>query len=595
MEKIKNIFLKMKGFILSHKILSIIILTVLVASPFVVSSLLPKKASVTYVTQAVKKSNISVSVSGTGQVSSLRDVDITSKVSGDLLSVYAKNGEAVNKGELLFKVNDSEGIKNVKTAELALESAELSLEKMKAPVDELTLLQAENSLIQANESKRQAENNLEKSYDDGFNNVSNAFLELPGIMTGLYDVLFSTSIAKASSNTATQSNIYCYADAVKAYDSKIIIYEELLLASYNETKKMYDQNFNDYKNSTRFSSNEDIESLIKETYDTTKKISDTIKAANNYIQFYKEILSDLSMSPTSYADIHLSTLSGYTGKTNSHLSTLLSSENSITNYQESIISTERSIKEKELSLEDTKEGYDDLEIRTQELAVEQKKEELFDAEDTLAEYYIRAPFDGIMASVDAVSGDTINSGTVMGSIITNEKIATITLNEVDVADVKVGQKVNITFDALDDLSITGEVAEVDTLGAVSQGVVSYNVKISFDTDNEKIKSGMSITADIIIESIEDVLAIPSAAVKTGRGNSYVEVMNDEGGIEKKNVETGMTDDTTTEIKSGLSEGEKVVVSTGLSTKKTTTTTTKSTTTNTQQGPGGSMDMMMITR
>jgi HlyD family secretion protein len=288
-------------------------------------------------------------------------------------------------------------------------------------------------------------------------------------------------------------------------------------------------------------------------------------------------------------------LSGYTSQTNSQISTLLSSTTSIENYQKTIESSERTIKVKQLSLDDIEAGYTDLEIRTQELAVEKAEQAVSDAKVTYNNYWVKAPFSGTIASVDTIVGDSVNSGTVMGSIITKKMIAEITLNEVDIANIEIGQKVDITFDALDDLIIEGEVAEVDAVGTVSQGVVSYTVKISFDTDNTSVKPGMSITANIIVNSVADVLTIPATAIKTMKGASYVEVMNSSGVIERKTVEIGLSDDTTTEIKTGLSEGDKVVTSSSSSTKKTTTTTTKSNTGSSQQGPGGGVDMMMITR
>jgi len=405
--KIKNFLIKAKSFILSHKIISSIILIVLIASPFAINYFLPQKQSLSYTTQIAKMGDISISVSGTGQVSSLKEVNLSAEVSGKIKGVYVQNGEKVNKGDLLFKINDTEGSQSVRTASLALEQAQIDLEEMKAPIDELTLLQSENSLIQAEENKKTAENNLAKSYDDGFNNVSNAFLDLPGIMLGLNNVLFSTTIAGGN----TQSNIYYFSDAIRAYDSKIITYQNELIAAYNATKKMYDQNFLDYKNSSRYSEKEDIEILIDETYATTKKISDTIKLTYDYIQYYKEVMNNYDMAPTSYADTYLTTLNGYTSKTNSHLSTLLSSGTTIDNYKSSIISAERTIKEKELSLEDVKEGADDLEIRTQELTVSQKEEALLEAQENLAKYSITAPFNGVMASVDVSVGDTASAGT----------------------------------------------------------------------------------------------------------------------------------------------------------------------------------------
>jgi HlyD family secretion protein len=573
-----------------HKILSIIILIIIVSSPFAINYFFPKKTTVSYVTQAVKNGNISISVSGTGQVSSLDEVSLTSEVAGKITGIYVENGEEVSKGDLLFKIDSSEGEKNLKSAQLALESAQLALEEMQEPIDELTLLQAENSLTEAKESKTKAESNLEKAYDDGFNSTSNAFLDLPSIMTGLNNILFSDNI----SVNGSQENVDYYASAAGYYDDKAVQYKEDVLEKYTTAKTKYEESIASYKAASRFSSKETIEALIVEAYDTTKAIAEAIKSANNLIELYKYTYSNRQQTYNTIADTHLSTLNGYTSKTNSHLSTLLSAKNTITDDKDNIVSADRNIKVKELSLEKTKEGSTDLEIRTQQLTVEQKEADLADAQETLSDYSIRAPFAGIISTVSVSKGDTASVNTAMGSIITHEKIATITLNEVDIAKIKVGQKVNITFDALDDLAVEGEVYEVDATGTVSQGVVSYSVKISFNTENENVKPGMSISANIISESVSDVLTIPSSAIKTIGGKSTVQVMNSDGKIERKTVEVGITDDASIEIKSGLALGDKVVTSTSATKSTTKTTTTKTTTTN-QGGPGGAGDMMMLTR
>jgi HlyD family secretion protein len=586
--EIKNTFLKVKSFALSHKILSVVILAVVISAPFVVNYFLPKTQKTVYVTQAVKKGDISVSVSGTGQVSSLKEVSLTSKVAGDVTGVYVESGEEVTKGSVLFSIDSTDQQSAVKSAELAVETAEVKLEEMKEPVDELTLFQAENALTSAQESLTQAQDNLEKSYDDSFTDVSNAFLDLPSVMIGLNDILFLHSI------TESQQNIDFYATAIDYYkEGKGTQYRNDFYTKYADAKAKYDANLADYKATSRSSDKAKIEALITETYETAKAISEAIRSANNLIEFYKYTLTNAKADYNTTADTNLTSLSGYTSKTNSHLSTLLSASTGIANYKKAITTASNTIKEKELTLDDVKEGYTDLEIRTQELAVEEKKQALTEAQNDLYNCSVRAPFSGIIASVGVSKGDTASTGTTLGSIITKDKIATITLNEVDIAKIKVGQKVNLTFDALDDLAIEGEVSEVDTLGTVSQGVVSYSVKITFSSDNESIKPGMSITANVIVDSVSDVLTVPSTAVKTMGGKSYVEVLNN-GVTEKKTVETGLTDDATTEIKSGLTEGEKVVTSTSTgTTKKTTTTTTttkSSNSSNNQGGPGGGVMM-----
>jgi len=587
--KIKNIFSNTKSFVFSHKIASASILILIVASPFAVSYFSPKKESVSYVVQAVRKGNLSVSVSGTGQVSSLKNVNILSKVAGDVTGVYAEAGEDVNKGDLLFKVNSIEGEKSVKQAEINLETAQLKLEDMKSPPEELTLLQAQNALTDAEESKADAEAALAKAYEDGFNNVSNAFLDLPSVMTGLSNILFLETL----SSNGSQQNIDFYAGAINSVEGDGTSYSNDAYNKYVVAKAAYEKNLSDYKAASRSSDKATIESLISQTYDTARLISEAIKSANSLVDMYRYSFSQKQIAYNPAADTHISTLNSQTSKANSHLSSLLSSKTGISSSKDSIESAERSIKVKQLSLKDIEDGYTDLEIRTQELAVENAEQDLADAKDTYNNYWIRAPFAGTISSVSAIVGDTASKGTIMGSIITKKMIATITLNEVDIAKVEIGQEADLTFDALDNVSVKGEVSEVDTVGTVSQGVVSYSVKIAFDTDNESVKPGMSITANIIIESVADVLTVPSSAVKTMGGKSYVEIM-DNGTTQRKEVETGMTDDTTTEIRSGLSEGEKIIVNT--TTKKTTTTKTTTTNNNGNQGnPGMGGEMMMLTR
>lgn len=591
MEKIKSIFSKIKILALNHKIASVLILITLIVTPFIINYFLPQKPKVNYVTQIVKKGNINVAISGTGQVSSSKSVDLSAEVAGNITGVYVEKGEEVNKGDVLFRINSTEGRQSVKSAEIALENAKLDLEEILEPIDELTLVQAENSLTDAQESKNKAEKDLEKSYSDGFVSVSNAFLDLPSIITGMNSILFAENL----SSNGTQQNIDFYSSIVGFYDDKAIQYKNDAYIKYMAAKTQYETTIAKYKAASRFSDKATVESLISETYETTKNISEAIKSANDLIELYKYVLTERQQTYNITADTHLSSLNSYTSKANSHLSSLFSAKNTIEDSKDSIISAERSIRVKELSLANVKEGATDLEIRTQKLNIEEKEQALVTTQEILAKYNIKAPFSGIVSSVDVDSSDVVKIGTVMGSIITNDMIATITLNEVDIAKVKVGQKVNLTFDALDDVIIEGEVATVDATGTVSQGVVSYDVDISFDTDNASVRPGMSISANIVIESVSDVLITSSSAVKTMGNKSFVEVMNSNKAVERKIVEVGITDDALTEIKSGLVEGDKVVVSTTTSTKKTTTNKTTTIKSTTQDRPGAGEEMMMLTR
>jgi len=213
------------------------------------------------------------------------------------------------------------------------------------------------------------------------------------------------------------------------------------------------------------------------------------------------------------------------------------------------------------------------------------------AKENLAKCAIYAPFNGLISDIKVKKGDSVSSGVAVATLITEQKIAEISLNEVDAAKIKIGQKTTLTFDALPEVSISGKVIEIDTVGTVSQGVVSYGVKIALDIDNDQIKSGMSVAADIIVDAKTDVLVLPNSAVKSQGGVYYVELVeadeklsqqllaNVSGVILPKSptsqpVEVGLSNDTSTEIVSGLKEGDIVVSSTISSTQTTQTQRTQ---------------------
>ncbi len=212
-------------------------------------------------------------------------------------------------------------------------------------------------------------------------------------------------------------------------------------------------------------------------------------------------------------------------------------------------------------------GVTNISLQTKELAVTQAQNAVTDAEDTLAEYYVTAPFTGTLASIPVVVGQQVSSGTTLGTVITNQEEAVIPLNEVDAANVTLGQKATMTFDAISNLTMTGKVVEVDTIGTVSQGVVNYNVKIAFDTEDPRIKSGMSVSATIATQVAQDVLIVPSTAIKGSGDSEYVLTATsatDPAPVQVP-VTTGISDDANTQVLSGLTAGQQVVTRTVTST------------------------------
>lgn len=575
---------------LKHKIYSLIIIAVLIGGGYwSYGKWFGPSPTVKYITSQVTRGALTTVVSGTGQVSALSQVDLKPEASGKIIYVGVKVGDEVKLGTLLASIDATDALKSVRDAESSLVSAQLALEKLEAPVDDLSLLQSENSLTQSMESKQNAIDSLDKAYEDGFNTMSNTFLEIPSMMSGLHDLLFGYNL------DVMQTNVDWYANVGSACTDddgfKVNKYRTEVLTSYDKVKKAFDLSYEHFKSASRFSATSTIEDLIGETYETVKLLAEAVKNTNNYLDFIQDAMVNCinKMNVPAMMTTQQNSLNTYIGTTNSNLLSLLSIKNTIADSKNTIVSSERSITEKTISLANLKSGPDPLDIRSQKLVIQQKEDALQSAKENLAKYSVRAPFAGVLAVFTAKKGDTASSGSSLGTLITKQRIATISLNEVDVAKVKVGQKAIITFDAVEDLNITGEVVEVDALGTTSQGVVSYSVKIAFDIQDDRVKPGMSVSVNIILSTKPDVLMVSSSAIKTKNGGSYVEVLVNESsneapsGTEQKDIVTGVSNDTMTEIVSGLNEGENVVTQTISSVHASTATS--QTTVNNRQGGG----------
>jgi len=198
--------------------------------------------------------------------------------------------------------------------------------------------------------------------------------------------------------------------------------------------------------------------------------------------------------------------------------------------------------------------------QAQKITVTQKENSLGDAREKLSDYYVRAPFDGIVTGLNVSVGDSVSRSDVLASVITRDVHAKVSINEIDAAQVKVGNKATIKLNALADTTITGKVTKIDTIGQTTQGVVSYNAEIAFDNQNELLKPGMSISAAIIIDVKQDVVIVPNSALKNKSGQSYVEIL--EGATPRQvNVEIGAANNAETEILSGINVGNTVVTQT----------------------------------
>lgn len=189
------------------------------------------------------------------------------------------------------------------------------------------------------------------------------------------------------------------------------------------------------------------------------------------------------------------------------------------------------------------------------------------------------------------SGATIVSAQTIGKISDSagQLIASVSLSEIDIISVKANQKVVLTLDAFSDKSFTGKVLAVNTSGSISSGVTSYPVTILLDAASVDIYPNMAVTAEIITEIKNDVILIPTTAITTVNGTSTVQIRKD-GNISTAQVELGSSNDSQTEVVSGINEGDEVITSvitaTNTSSTKSTTSPFSGMSTSSNRNSGG---------
>jgi HlyD family secretion protein len=196
-----------------------------------------------------------------------------------------------------------------------------------------------------------------------------------------------------------------------------------------------------------------------------------------------------------------------------------------------------------------------------------------------AKRQVRAPIDGTVNAVNIKNGDDLsrlsnNSSSEAPIIIGDLKTlkAQVEVNEVDIPNIVLGQKVMMTYSAIDDLTVSGKIEKMDALGTITSGVVNYTVTIGFDSVDSRLRPGMSVSAKIIIDVKQDVITVPNSALKVKNNKTYLEVLNSATRLpEQRTIELGLANTTHTEIVSGVAVGDDVVTQTINPTAKTATT------------------------
>ena len=188
-------------------------------------------------------------------------------------------------------------------------------------------------------------------------------------------------------------------------------------------------------------------------------------------------------------------------------------------------------------------------------------------QDAMNNYTITAPISGTIIEKDAKAGDAVKAGDTLCIVYDLSYLEmNINVDELQISSISVGQKVQITADAVPDKTYVGTVTRVSMKGASNGGTTTYPVSIRID-DTDGLRPGMNANAEIVVAKADNALVVPNAAVVRG---SYVlgtkdspsaanadTAMEAPEGFVYVPVKTGVSDDDYTQIVSGIQEGDTI--------------------------------------
>lgn len=211
-------------------------------------------------------------------------------------------------------------------------------------------------------------------------------------------------------------------------------------------------------------------------------------------------------------------------------------------------------------------GVDLAYLRTQVLA-DQIAVSL--AEEAFEKTLLRAPMDGVISrrnielSEDALSSSSVaSSGKGVFEMISADKYKiNANIAEVDIGKLKVGDKAEITLDAVGDDKFEGTIVKIDPVETKIQDVVFYQAEVVIESKDARIKPGMTATVTIVLKQSLDALTLPEKAIQTEGGQKFVRILKEEM-VQNIPVETGIRNlQGDTEILNGVSDGQEIILKT----------------------------------
>jgi HlyD family secretion protein len=492
--------------------IGVVVVVVAAAAVFGYSRLKATQVSAdeTPTTAPVQRGTLSATVAAAGNLQAHQAVDLSFGQSGTVKAVQAAVGDRVKAGDLLAELDTADLELNLRSAEVSLKNAQNALAEARNPYTEQDISDAQASV-----------NSAQAAYDKVAAGASQS--DLASAQAAVTSAQAAYNAAVASANTSDSELVSAAATLEKA---RIAL--QSAQSAYDKVAWRGDAGAT--------SQAQELQSATLD-YDTAKAAYEALAATSK---------SDASSKIASAAASLQSARANLAGlKDQVTAADLASAQAALTQAQNNLAKLLAGPTATEL---DTAENG----VETAQIAVDQAKRALEQA-------LLVAPFDGVVTAVTAAAGESSSGAAITISDLDNLEVV-VQMSEVDVPQIQTGQKVEITLDALTDVTLEGVVTQISPAGTLTSGVVNYPVTVALTRSADGVKTGMTANLSIITARKDNVLTVPNRAVKSVGSRKMVTLFRDGQQIPTP-VEVGTSSDTRTEIISGLNEGDLVVVST----------------------------------
>ncbi len=479
-------------------------------------------------TAEVQRMDISSELTASSSLSPKDTYEITSLVEGEILEAPFEEGDVVEEGQVLYRIDSSSMDRDMTSAQTSLTRAQENLQSAQEDYSEAAAKYSGNTY------KSTESGYIRTLYIEAGDSVGNGtqIAEIYDDTTMKLKVPFLS--AEASLMAVGQAATVTLEDTGEQLDGQVTVVSNMdeTLTGGRLVRYVTIQVTNPGGLTADMAATASVESFVCASEGTFEPaVEETMSA-------------ELS------------------GSSNLEIESMLVSEGDyVTEGTPIFKATDRSMTKLMKSFEDSLNSASD--------SLESAENNLENTQDSIDDYTITAPISGTVITKTSKAGDNITKGTSGSTTMAViYDLSTMTLemsvDELDVSSVKVGQTVQITADAVEGQVFTGTVTNVSLEGNYSNGVTNYPVTVTLE-DTGDLLPGMNVDATIILDSAEQALCIPAGALM--RGNQvYVKddsVTEQQGrvpaGFRAVEVETGVVNDEYVEILSGLSEGDVVYV------------------------------------